>query len=207
MPKAPSSKMNNIENLDTIYKKEDIMSSRSISSKDKVKALILYICSKIPIERSATTKLNKIVWFCETETMYRTWKPLTGHTFIRQVFGPVALNSPMMIRELIQKGDLYEETEYSNGIVHRLYKTKTKIDIRKYFSDEQIEIIDEQIEKYKDVGSKDICTMAHDTVWLSLEDADEMPLEAYRIKCVYTQEQKEALNKLVQQIIIRGEEI
>ena len=105
MPKAPSSKMNNIENLDTIYKKEDIMSSRSISSKDKVKALILYICSKIPIERSATTKLNKIVWFCETETMYRTWKPLTGHTFIRQVFGPVALNSPMMIRELIQKGD------------------------------------------------------------------------------------------------------
>lgn len=163
--------------------------------KDKVKALILYICEKIPSELSGTIKLNKIMWFSEIETIYRTGEPLTGSSYIRQKYGPVALNAHIIREELIKDGLLcaLQKEVLPNGSERQPYITKQSVNITNYFSDIEISIIDEQIEKYKNTGAMDISEISHDSIWASLEDADEMPLELYSIKPVYTEEQKESV--------------
>lgn len=163
--------------------------------KERVKSLMLYICEKIPAELSGTIKLNKIMWFSEIETMYRTGKPLTGSMYIRQKFGPVALNAPMMREELIKEGALYalQKEILPDGSQRQPYIVKKPTNISNYFSSEQIAIIDEQIEKYKNSGALDISEISHDSIWASLEDADEMPLDLYIIKPVYNEEQKESM--------------
>lgn len=175
------------------------------SSKDKIKALILHICAKIPEELSGLIKLNKIMWFSETESIYQTGEPLTGHMYIRQRFGPVALNAHIMREELVREGALRELREeiLPGGHVRRPYITQKEVNLRDYFSEEQIEIIDEQIAKYAKTGAIDISELSHDSIWASLEDADEMPLDVYLIKPVYTHEQKEALAAFAHK---RGEE-
>lgn len=169
----------------------------NISVKDKIKALMLYICEKIEPELSGVIKLNKIMWFSEIETMYQTGKPLTGSMYIRQKFGPVALNAPMMREELIKEGSLYvtQKDTLPDGSKRQIFSTSKHVELKNFFSEEQIKIIDEQIEKYKNTNAMDISEISHDSIWASLEDADEMPLDLYIIKPVYTEEQKSSVRE------------
>jgi hypothetical protein len=78
----------------------------------------------------------------------------------------------------------------------RIHK-KTRIS--KFFTAEQIAIIDAQIEKYKNTGAIDISEIPHDSIWASLEDADEMPIDLYAWKPVYISEQEKFVLKYSQQ--------
>ena len=173
-----------------------------MTSKEKIKALILYICSKIPAELSGVIKLNKIIWFSEIETMYQTWDYLTRHSFIRQKFGPVPLNIHIMREELVQENKLrkIDAGEMSNGAKWYQFETIGQIDIKKYFSDEQIKIIDSQINKYADMPALSVSDISHDDIWASLEDADEMPVNLYKFRPVYDDEQKTYLKNFVNNI-------
>ena len=167
-------------------------------AEQKVKALMQYICSRVPREKSGVVKLNKIMWFCETETMYKTGEALTGHTYIRMRFGPVALDAPTMRNDLIKEGKLEEmpPERMSGGMERRIFvATRPPENMDTLFTPEQLDIINEQIERYTYASGPEVSDMSHDSIWASLEDADTMPLHLYKWKPVYTPEQSESLKE------------
>lgn len=172
----------------------------SMTSKEKLEALLLYICSKVPESVSGTIKINKIMWFSETESMFRTGMPLTGHTYIRQMFGPVPFNVNILRDELIRAEKLREDCyEEPDGYVRRALTTLLKdLQTEKFFTPEQIAIIDEQIVKHMKTPARTISDISHDSIWASLEDADEMPLELYQFRPHYTEEQKKSVEELAE---------
>ena len=154
------------------------------SSKEKSKALMQYICQKIPAEYSGRIKLNKICWFSEIETMYKTGHPLTGNTYIRQCFGPVVLNAHLMREELVREGKIQEITNDESGRKIYRYKALQEVEIEKIFSGEEISIIDGQIRKYLYIDAHGISDLSHDSIWASLEDSDEMTLDLLQFQPV-----------------------
>ena len=165
------------------------------SSKEKSKALMQYICQKIPAEYSGRIKLNKICWFSEIETMYKTGHPLTSNTYIRQCFGPVVLNAHLMREELVREGKIQEITNDESGRKIYRYKALQEVEIEKIFSGEEISIIDGQIRKYLYIDAHGISDLSHDSIWASLEDSDEMPLDLYQFQPVYSNEQAASVKK------------
>jgi hypothetical protein len=169
-------------------------------TKQKTKALMQYICSRVPPERTGIVKVHKIMWFSETETMRKTGQALTGQTYIRLRFGPVALNAPAMREELIREGKLEEMPSESmqGGLTRRIFVAESPpVDMEQLFTQEQISIIDEQIERLQHATGMDTSDMSHDSIWATLEDGDAMPLHLYKWQPVYTDEQTAALEERV----------
>lgn len=156
---------------------------------EKCKAAMLYICANVPPDKSGRVKLNKILWFCETETMYQLGHPLTGMPFIRLARGPAPFDVSELRDELIEEGKLREVPPQDNDRLYR-YKTLHPIHLDEYFSPREIDIIKEQTSKYRLSEPRDISELSHDSIWCSLEDGDVMPLEAYRFAPRYSHEQK-----------------
>lgn len=149
-----------------------------------------YIFWNLPKKYSGLQKLYRILWFSETEAMFRTRKPLTGHQFIRQQYGPVPLNAHLMRDDLVNDGILEELKPEAtpDGGTRRPFRAKEAVTIKNCFTPEQIEIVNEQIAKYKKTAEWDVSDIYKDSVWLSLEDADVMPLELYISRPGYDEE-------------------
>ena len=66
----------------------------------------------------------------------------------------------------------------------------------KNFSGEEISIIDGQIRKYLYIDAHGISDLSHDSIWASLEDSDEMPLDLYQFQPVYSNEQAASVKNI-----------
>ena len=173
-----------------------------LTPKEKIEALVAYICSKVPKELSGIIKLNKIIWFSEIETMYQTWEPLTGFTFIKKEFGPVPYNIDIIIEDEVRNGVLKKNYvgKLPNGKDYYQFETIEVSDVKCFFSDEQVEIINKQIELYKLKPALELSIISHDSVWAALQDGDIIPLNVYKFKPVYTDMQKKELNSCIEKI-------
>ncbi len=142
----------------------------------KFKQIVLYIINNINKKRLGNVKLNKILWFADLEKCKDSnyGYSITGETYIRQSYGPVAKHLPHILKEL-EKYDkaITIERETPDSMI--LYTPVKKADVSKFQDD--IKYIDDVIDRFKKMKARDISELTHTALWQSLSNGEEMPVE------------------------------
>lgn len=142
--------------------------------KYKFKEIVLYIINKINKQNLGNVKLNKILWFSDLAKCDDTGCSITGETYMRQSYGPVAKHLPSVLKEL-EKVDKAITVEREDPDSMLLYTPIKEADISKFQDD--IKYIDDVIDKFKNMKAKEISELSHTKLWKALNNGEEMPVE------------------------------
>lgn len=140
----------------------------------KFKQIVLYIINNINKKRLGNVKLNKILWFSDIEKCNDEGCSITGETYIRQNYGPVASHLPQILEELEQIDKAITiERETPDSMI--LYTPVKNADTRQFQDD--IKYIDEVIKRFRTIKAKEISELTHTALWKKLNNGDIMPVE------------------------------
>ena len=134
-------------------------------------------------------KLNKILWFSDLEKCKNEAYTITGETYIKQNYGPVAKHLPSILREL-EKIDKAITIERETPDSMLLYTPVKKADTNLFKND--IKYIDETIEKLRHMKSKDISKLTHTKLWESLNIGEVMPVDVEALEYFVDNETKDS---------------
>jgi hypothetical protein len=144
----------------------------------KFRDLVHYICWRCedPSQLGAT-KLNKIPWIIDTYVYCRDGHSLTGETYIKQQFGPVARSMLPTLAELGAEGKVTQR-QPSSEFQSREFVAVTVPDMS-LFSEQDIRLIDGVIEQVsKNFTAASISAYSHDEIWEAAEIGEEIPMYA-----------------------------
>jgi hypothetical protein len=68
--------------------------------REKLKQLVHYVCDIAPNRQLGATKLNKILFYADTQAYLETGSPITGETYVKQKLGPVPKHIGEILAEL-----------------------------------------------------------------------------------------------------------
>ena len=155
----------------------------------KFKQIVLYIINKINKQELGNVKLNKILWFSDLEKCKNEAYTITGETYIKQNYGPVAKHLPSILREL-EKIDKAITIERETPDSMLLYTPVKKADTNLFKND--IKYIDETIEKLRHMKSKDISKLTHTKLWESLNIGEVIPVDVEALEYFVDNETKDS---------------
>ena len=143
--------------------------------RDKFKRLVHYVIWKAgKRDWFGSTKLNKVLWFSDTQSFALTGKPITGATYVREKFGPVPKAVMPVRAELEREGMIRLAHE---GKLKRV--TALAAPDMKSFTSSELAIVDwwiEHIATYETAAS--ISDKSHDYTWQIAEMGEELPMVA-----------------------------
>lgn len=143
--------------------------------RDKFKRLVHYVIWRAGNrDWFGAVKLNKVLWFADTEAFAHTGKAITGAAYTRQQFGPV----PKAIMPI--RAELEREGTIRTARVGRLDRLTpvTKPDMAPFTSVEMA-IVDywiDHIATYETAGS--ISAKSHDYAWQIAKLGEPLPMTA-----------------------------
>jgi hypothetical protein len=141
----------------------------------KFKRLVHYVIWKAgKRDWFGATKLNKVLWFSDTQAFGLMGKPITGATYIREKYGPVPKAMMPVRTELQREGAIRVVREDKLERVTAL----TKPDMQPFTFDEMA-IVDwwiEHIATYETATS--ISAKSHDYTWQIAEMGEALPMVA-----------------------------
>lgn len=146
-----------------------------VFDRDKFKQLVHYVIWKAG-KRAwfGATKLNKVLWFSDTEAFAHTGKPITGATYTRQQFGPVPKPIMPIRSELQREGAIQVASEGKLERVTALTKPEMGS-----FTLAEMAIVDwwiEHIATYETAQS--ISAKSHDYPWQIASLGEPLPMTA-----------------------------
>lgn len=68
--------------------------------RNKLKALVHYVCWKNDPADLGAIKLNKVLWVSDLWAYVERGAPITGEHYVKRQFGPVSPSVPGLVREL-----------------------------------------------------------------------------------------------------------
>jgi uncharacterized phage-associated protein len=111
----------------------------------KLKAVILYACSKCDSSRLGAVKLHKLLYFVDMLHYAWTGAPVTGSTYRKHTFGPVCNQLLSTLREMESEGELkIKETDYF-GFRKKEYIPLVSVEENRLGADER-QLLDEVID-------------------------------------------------------------
>ncbi|MCX6557705.1 MAG: DUF4065 domain-containing protein [Candidatus Aminicenantes bacterium] len=146
----------------------------AIKSNQKFKELILYISKQCERDdKFGATKLNKLLFYCDFEA-YRQWgKSITGKEYQKLAEGPAPRCMLPVRDEMI---NIDKSLSISPTPFHNL-KQDRFIPLRepntKLFKKEEIELINEIIEKYRDFNGREISFESHKFIGYRIMEFNE----------------------------------
>lgn len=143
---------------------------------DKFKELVLHIARKSESDpKFGATKLNKLLFFADFRAFYATGKSITDQEYQKREHGPTPRRLLPVREELEAAGDISTRRESYYG--HRQEKT---IALRppnlEIFSAQEIAIVDEVIEEFREMSATKISRRSHEFVgWKLAEIGETIP--------------------------------
>ena len=143
---------------------------------DRMKEAILYVCQKASgFSYFGLVKLNKILWRADFQSYRERKIPVTGRQYQRQPQGPVAVDMPPLLSDMLGAGLLdWGETSVPN----ERRPTALANPVMRWFSPDDISYLDEAIAHYEHMSATDASSQSHGAAWDVREDGDPMPYES-----------------------------
>lgn len=147
--------------------------------RQKFKNLVHYISHKCKNpDHLGSTKLNKILWYSDTEAYRLLENPITGETYKKQGFGPVPHHILGVLEELQDEGKMVV-----NDVNFHKYDKKEFVSLEEpdtsCFSQQELDIINRNI---SDIcinhTAKSISNKNHDRIYELANQREEIPYEA-----------------------------
>ncbi|HLX31814.1 MAG TPA: Panacea domain-containing protein [Gaiellaceae bacterium] len=145
----------------------------------RFKDVVLYVTNQLADDPTfGSTKLNKILYFTDTEAYKRLGKPVTGATYQRNRHGPTAIEYPPMIREL--EGEQFIEVRGEKIVDHeqeRVTATGRVVPNMEQFTAEERAIIDEVIAEFRGYTNTEASDESHkrSAGWLARDQGEQIP--------------------------------
>jgi hypothetical protein len=144
--------------------------------RDKFKKLVHYVIWRAgKRDWFGAVKLNKVLWFADTEAFAHTGKSITGAAYTRQQFGPVPKPIMPIRAELEREGTIRVARE---GKLERLTPL-VKPDLGSLFTTAEMAIVEywiEHIATYETATS--ISAKSHDYAWQIASMGEPLPMTA-----------------------------
>src|SRR5687768_6531005 len=81
--------------------------------RNKLKAVVLYTCTRCDPTRLGAVKLHKVLYFADMLHYASTQRPITGATYRKRPLGPTCDSLPAVLRELEGAGAIQvREVDY-----------------------------------------------------------------------------------------------
>lgn len=146
---------------------------------EKFKQALLYITQKIgALPNVGQTVLYKILYFCDFDYYEKFEEQLIGARYIKNHFGPTPVEFAAIIKNMVKNHQIEEiKTKYFD-------KEQTKYLPVEFpdltvFSGQELEFIDETIQKHGGKTAKELSAFSHkDVPWISTDEWEEIPYES-----------------------------
>ena len=146
--------------------------------REKFKRLVHYIVWKAGHKPGfGATKLNKVLWYADARAYVMTGNPITGATYIREKYGPVARQMMPVRGELEREGKirvLPSKNEFESTRFKSLAPPEPA-----YLSEQEQQAVDYWINHIdEDHTASSISEQSHDYPWELARMGEEIPLYA-----------------------------
>jgi hypothetical protein len=131
-------------------------------NRGKFKELVLYLseCSADD-EGFGMVKLNKLLYWCDFESHRALGRPMTGETYEKQEYGPVARDLPIVLDELAASGYVIWQRLPSGPYSRKVPTAKSEADLYQ-FSQAEIAIADRALEALAEHGGRAASEWSHE---------------------------------------------
>lgn len=167
----------------------------------KLKALLRYFCAYTNPELLGKTKLMKLFYFVDFEHIKRHGVPITYDTYIHLERGPIPSKILNLVNSVKDEGEeailsdtitVKEENLSSSSSIQKIgcISEFTEED-KKYFSDNELKVMDQVVKLYKDKNAKELVDASHSQApWSETRELDEIPytLAAHDDDCLVEEE-------------------
>lgn len=144
---------------------------------EKTIEVILYIASKVPV--AGFHCVSKVMYFADKAHLEKYGRFISGDNYIAMKHGPVPSNTYDILKGV--RGDgfacLAEPAKNAFSVEnHYVIKPFRKVDLD-YFSDSDLECLDEAINEYGSLPFNELTQLSHDRAWESADENDNMGIE------------------------------
>jgi uncharacterized phage-associated protein len=144
------------------------MNEPSAFNKGKFKEMVLYFAersAKLNDDGFGMVKLNKLLYRADFEAYRTLGHAITGETYERQEFGPVARDLPIVLDELGESGRLRWEhipAGPHTRNVPRAMREDEFVPDRRQFSDDEIRVMEQALKELATYGAKSVSDWSHE---------------------------------------------
>lgn len=143
--------------------------------RNKLKAVVLYVCAKCDPTRLGAVKLHKVLYFADMLHYASTQSPITGATYRKRPLGPTCDALPVVLRELEEVGAIQVREVDCFGYRKKEYHAATAADATR-FNNFELKLLDEIIDFVcNDNTARSISDFSHKRPWELAEYGEEMP--------------------------------
>ncbi len=167
---------------DTQNKKAEMRVSVPQEKVEKFKEVLLYILERIGARPNiGEAVVCKLMYFIDFDYYEKFEKQLVGATYIKNHFGPTPVAFPDIVKEMEKDGDLVHVTKkyFQHDQKKYLPLRKSKLETSSDFTAREKELIDSEIERFKDFNATQMRNYSHkDVPWLGADDLQPIDYEA-----------------------------
>ena len=160
---------------------------KSVDQILKIKATVLYILGRMP-EGVDYIHLFKVMYFAQQEHLVKYGLPLMEDTFCARRHGPVPSLTYKVLKNAEIGGDFDEEAmrEFRNALKVEVRDGIQVVTARQPYDDEElslsdIAVLDDVIEKCRDIESFKLSDISHDKAWKTAQKTADRTGESAKI--------------------------
>jgi uncharacterized phage-associated protein len=142
--------------------------------REKLKAVIHFICARCPVETLGNVKLHKILYFSDMLHFSHTGRALTGVEYTKQPFGPVARHLSWAVSVLEKEGVLRINSRSYFGFTKKDY-VSLRSPSPSALSNEEAHLISEVIDFVSAKSAREISELSHNVAWETAELGEVIP--------------------------------
>ena len=143
--------------------------------REKLKALVLHVCSECDLSRLGAVKLHKVLYFVDMLRYADAGQSVTGSTYRKRHLGPTCDQLPSVLGELESSGALEIKTVDYFGYMKKEYIAKVGPDTNR-LSAEEVELADEVVDFVCNANSaRTISEFSHNKAWEIADFGAVMP--------------------------------
>lgn len=149
-------------------------------NRGKFKELVLYLsqrAAETADEGFGMVKLNKLLYRADFEAFRLLGRSITGETYERQAYGPVARDLPIVLDELARAGHVIWQHPERGGYRRDVPAAQILSDTWQ-FTEKELDIVEATIDELAERGGKSVSVWSHQTSvgWNEVEeDGREIP--------------------------------
>lgn len=144
----------------------------------KMKELVLYLASKSEKDpRFSSTKLNKLLFYCDFAAYRSLGKPITGHNYQKLPFGPAPKAMLPILEQMKKDGECVEvEREHFGHRQRRVVAMRPpKVSV---FSADELYLADRIVEDLWESSASEVSDLSHDFIgWKAAALNEVIPYE------------------------------
>lgn len=163
----------------------------------KFKEVLLYILNRIGSKPNVgETVIYKLLYFIDFDYYEKYEEQLIGATYQKNTFGPTPVEFAKVIEDMKRKDEIVEVDSKYFDYPQRKYLPLRKADLSILNKSQEIEVINDILNRLSDKNAKEISEYSHEDVpWLTTEEGEMIEYESvfYRIPPYSVREYSEDL--------------